>query len=299
VGEYRVATVLIVDDNAIDRRLAARLLEKSGMTACFAENGQEALEVIERNRPDIVLTDMIMPVMDGLELVQRINRDYSALPVILMTAHGSEEIAVKALYIGAASYVPKQSLVRSLANTIRDVLAVTGTKRETQKALGCLTEAHLQFTLDVQQGGHEALVGYLQEQLKSWKLCDEADLIRVGTALHETFVNAVEHGNLELDSDLRNDPEGAYHKLGDERRQQPPYCDRRVYVTVNLTHEVVKVTVRDEGPGFDPRALPDPTDPENIGKISGRGLLLIRTFMDDVKFNNSGNEITLIKRRAS
>lgn len=294
-----MATVLIVDDNAIDRRLAARLLEKSSMTAVFAENGQEALEVIERNRPDIVLTDMIMPVMDGLELVQRINRDYSALPVILMTAHGSEEIAVKALHIGAASYVPKQSLVRSLANTIRDVLAVTGTKRETQKALDCRTEAHLKFMLDVQPGRHEALVSYLQEQLKSWKLCDEADLIRVGTALHETFVNAVEHGNLELDSDLRNDPDGAYQKLGDERRQQSPYRDRRVYVTVTLSHEVAQVTVRDEGPGFDPGGLPDPTDPENIGKISGRGLLLIRTFMDDVRFNPTGNEITLVKRRAS
>lgn len=294
-----MATVLIVDDNAIDRRLAARLLEKGGMTACFAENGQEALEVIERNCPDLVVTDMIMPIMDGLELVQRINREFSAVPVILMTAHGSEEIAVKALHIGAASYVPKQNLVRSLANTVRDVLAVTGTKRETQKALDCRTEARLKFTLDVQPGRHEALVAYLQEQLKSWRLCDEADLIRVGTALHETFVNAVEHGNLELDSDLRNDPDGAYQRLGDQRRHQAPYCDRRVYVTVSLSHDAATVTVRDEGPGFDPRALPDPTDPENIGKISGRGLLLIRTFMDEVTFNGSGNEITLIKRKAS
>jgi anti-sigma regulatory factor (Ser/Thr protein kinase) len=60
----------------------------------------------------------------------------------------------------------------------------------------------------------------------------------------------------------------------------------------------VTITICDEGPGFDPSSLPDPTDPENIGKISGRGLLLIRTFMDDVKFNDSGNEITLFKRKA-
>ena len=294
-----MATVLIVDDNAIDRRLAARLLEKVGMTACFAENGQEALEIIERNRPDIVLTDMIMPVMDGLDLVQRIHRDYSSMPVILMTAHGSEEIAVRALQIGASSYVPKQSLVRSLANTVRDVLAVAYTRREEQKALACLTEANMQFTLDVKQGNHEPLVGFLQDQLRTWKLCDEADLIRVGTALHEAFVNAIEHGNLELDSDLRNDPDGAYQKLGDERRQQAPFCDRSVYVAVHLSRHVATVTVRDEGPGFDPRCLPDPTDPENIGKISGRGLLLIRTFMDEVHFNETGNEITLVKRRAS
>jgi CheY-like chemotaxis protein/anti-sigma regulatory factor (Ser/Thr protein kinase) len=300
VGEgYNVATVLIVDDNAIDRRLAARLLEKVGMTPCFAENGQEALEVIERTPPDIVLTDMLMPVMDGLELVQRIKSDYQTIPVILMTAHGSEEIAVKALQIGAASYVPKQSLVRNLANTVRDVLAVAYAKRDEQKAWSYLTQAQLRFVLEVRSAHHEPLVGFLQEQLRTWKLCAGADLIRVGTALHETFVNAIEHGSLELDSELRNDPDGAYQRLGDERRRVAPYCDRKVYVDVELSREDVKIIIRDEGPGFDPRSLPDPTDPENIGKISGRGLLLIRTFMDDVRFNEEGNEITLVKKKST
>jgi CheY-like chemotaxis protein/anti-sigma regulatory factor (Ser/Thr protein kinase) len=293
-----VTTVLVVDDNAIDRRLAARLVEKVGMTACFAENGQEALDVIERQRPGIVLTDMIMPIMDGLELVQRIKRDYPTLPVILMTAHGSEEIAVRALQIGAASYVPKQSLVRSLANTIRDVLAVAGENREKQRALAFLSKAHLDFVLGVQQGSHEPVVWYLQEQLRQWGLCSDADLVRVGTALHEAFVNAIEHGNLQLDSDLRNDPDGAYQLLGDQRRQTPPYCQRNVFVKVCLTKEAATITLRDEGPGFDRSSVPDPTDPERIGMISGRGLLLIQTFMDEVHFNERGNEITLIKRRA-
>jgi CheY-like chemotaxis protein/anti-sigma regulatory factor (Ser/Thr protein kinase) len=294
-----VATVLIVDDNAIDRRFAARLVEKVGLTVCFAENGQEALEVIERHRPDIVLTDMMMPVMDGLELVQRIKRQYPVLPVILMTIHGSEEIAVRALQIGAASYVPKQSLVRSLPNTLQDVLRVASAKREEQKAFACMAEADLRFELNVEHGSHEPVVGFLQDELRKWHLCEEADLIRVGTALHEAFINAVEHGNLELDSELRNDPAGAYQRLGDERRQTPPYCERRVHINVRLTRHAATITVRDEGPGFNPLSLPDPTDPENLGNISGRGLLLIRTFMDEVHFNDSGNEITLIKRRAS
>ena len=55
-------------------------------------------------------------------------------------------------------------------------------------------------------------------------------------------------------------------------------------------------TVRDEGPGYDPSSLPDPTDPANVEKVSGRGLFLIRTFMDQVYHNETGNEITMIKR---
>jgi len=295
-----VATVLIVDDNTIDRRLAAGIVERVGMATRHAEHGKEAVQIIQTDPPDIVLTDMQMPEMDGLELVRYIKRHHPSIPVILMTAHGSEEIAVKALRIGASSYVPKQILSRELADTIRDVLTVVTAKRDEQQALACLSEANLNFVLDVKYSGiHEPVVGYLQEQLRNWQLCDDTDLIRVGTALHEALVNAIEHGNLELRSDLRDRPDGAYHYLGEQRREMSPYRDRRVYVTAHLTREEALIKIRDEGPGFDPRRLPDPTDPENIGKISGRGLLLIRTFMDYVTFNETGNEITLVKRRSS
>jgi CheY-like chemotaxis protein len=294
-----VSTVLIVDDNPIDRRLAAGVVGKVGMAISFAVHGREALEVIAKKPPDIVLTDLLMPEMDGLELVERIKEDYSAIPVILMTAHGSEEIAVKALRTGAASYVPKQNLTRDLNHTIRDVLTVASVKRDEQKALDCMTDANLHFILGVENGVHEPVVGFLQSQLRSWKLCGPADLIRVGTALHEAFVNAIEHGNLELNSDLRNDPEGTYQLLGDERRNSQPFRDRRVHVWAKLSRDEAEIKICDQGPGFDPRSLPDPTDPENIGKISGRGLLLIRTFMDEVSFNESGNEITLVKRKVN
>ena len=294
-----MATVLIVDDNPIDRRLAAGVVEKVGMTTCYAGHGKEALEVIAREPPDVVLTDLLMPEMDGLELVERIKRDYPAIPVILMTAHGSEEIAVKALRTGASSYVPKGNLPRDLVHTIRDVLTVASIKRDEQRALACLRQARLHFVLGVENGVHEPLVGYLQEQLRNWRLCGDADLIRIGTALHEAFVNAVEHGNLELSSDLRNDPDGAYQRTAEMRRRQLPYCERKVLVDAHLNRDEVRIMIRDEGPGFDPSRLPDPTVPENIGKISGRGLLLIRTFMDDVRFNDTGNEIVLVKKKVT
>ncbi len=117
--------VLIVDDNPIDRRMAAGVVEKYGFTARFAADGQEALEVIRRTPPDIVLIDLRMPEMDGLELLEHITSDYPTVPAIVMTAHGSEEIAVKSLLAGAVIYVPKQNLVRDLGHTLRDVLRVS------------------------------------------------------------------------------------------------------------------------------------------------------------------------------
>ena len=293
-----MSDVLIVDDNPIDRRLAAAVLEKGGMETQFAGNGKEALERLSETKIDLVLTDMQMPEMDGLELVEQIKADFPATPVILMTAHGSEELAVKALQIGASSYTPKHNLQRDLVETVRDVLSVAHVQEAQRRMMETMTLARWEFEFGP-AANHEPFINHAQEQLQSWGLCDEMDLIRIGTALHEALVNATEHGNLELDSKLRDDPDGAYHTLGEQRRQEAPYKDRMVRFTVQCTPEQIEFTICDEGPGFDPSSLPDPTDPENIGKISGRGLLLIRTFMDDVHFNETGNQITMIRRKAA
>ena len=82
-----------------------------------------------------------------------------------------------------------------------------------------------------------------------------------------------------------------------DRRRESPYRDRRVHLWARESRDEATYVVRDEGPGFDPSALPDPTDPANLKKPSGRGLLLIRTFMDEVNHNAKGNEITMILRR--
>lgn len=289
--------VLIVDDNPVDRRLAGLCAQSEGFDFVFAENGVAALLAAEAERPDVVLTDLQMPEMDGLELVQEMKNRYPQVPVVLMTAHGSEEIAVTALKIGAASYVPKKNLKRDLAQTLRVMLDVVRSRRDQRQILQYLLQVESRFVVGYDPAAPAALVGHLQEGLRGMNLCSEAELLRVGTALAEALANAIEHGNLELDSALREAPNDAYVELYRRRTAQPPYCDRKVHVTARLTGDQALYVIRDEGPGFDPRTLPDPTDPANLMKTSGRGLLLIRTFMDDVGFNAAGNEITMLKRR--
>jgi CheY-like chemotaxis protein/anti-sigma regulatory factor (Ser/Thr protein kinase) len=292
-------TVLVVDDAAVDRRLAGAIVEQAlGWRVVYADNGRTALAVLEKEKPSLVLTDLHMPEMDGLELVAAVRRLAPLVPVVLMTAFGNEEIALRALQTGAASYIPKTRLDDDAVPTLEKVLGVAHAERRQQRLLGSLTRAELQFALGNDTTLIPALIGHLQQYLVHLGLCDPMEKTRIGIALEEALMNAVHHGNLELSSELLREGHEPYRRLAAERRRQFPYQDRRVYCAAHLSGAEAVFVIRDEGPGFDPAGLPDPTDPANLEKVSGRGLLLIRTFMDAVTFNDKGNQITLLKRRA-
>lgn len=289
--------VLVVDDSAVERRLAGGLVEQCELyQVVYAEDGSAALDLLRARAIDLVLTDLRMEPMDGLALTEAVRTHHPAVPVILMTAHGSETIAIEALRRGAASYVPKASLARDLAATLEQVLVSARADQGQQRLTQALVQLEERFELENDPALVPALVSRLQDHLMRLHFCDQNTKIRVGVALEEAILNALYHGNLQLSSELRQDGSGAYERLARQRREQDPYAARRLNVCAKVSRAEGVFVVRDEGPGFDPSKLPDPTDPANLGMASGRGLLLIRTFMDDVAFNPSGNEITMRKR---
>ena len=138
------------------------------------------------------------------------------MPVILMTSQGSEEIAVRALQAGAASYVPNRHLGRDLLVTLHKVLLVSSPKAQPAAADG----------LPDQQREHvpagerclrssDPLIAHLQETAMQMGICTEADRTRLGVALEEALANALFHGNLEVSSDLRES--GFRRLLWDDR----------------------------------------------------------------------------------
>lgn len=290
-------TVLIVDDSPLDLHFASRLLEEVGFQIAVAENGRVALELISNAKPDVVLTDMQMPEMDGLQLVERMTDEYPAIPVVVMTALENEATAVVALQRGAASYVPKHDLGKSLVSTVKNVLSVSRMRHETRMMLDSMRRLEAEYVLNNTLEGVDSLIGYLKEQLRALRLFRESDILRVGTAVYEGLVNAIEHGNLEISSAERDKPSAVYRRLVSDRAADSRFRTRHVYLTTTLTRAEAMFMIRDQGPGFDPSTLPDPTAAENVGRVNGRGMFLIRTFMDEVRFNEKGNEVTMLKRR--
>jgi anti-sigma regulatory factor (Ser/Thr protein kinase) len=143
----------------------------------------------------------------------------------------------------------------------------------------------------------EELIGRVNDELRRASFGNQSEMFRVTMALKEAVSNAIDHGNLELDSTLRDVHDPGYRELGDHRSQQQPYCDRRVYITFALTPESLTLTVRDEGPGFDPGEIPDPTEIRHRHNAHGRGLMLIHSYMDRVTHDATGNTITMVRHR--
>jgi CheY-like chemotaxis protein/anti-sigma regulatory factor (Ser/Thr protein kinase) len=301
-----MSKVLIVDDSPVDRRLAGKLLEKrslpddgteeTGLNVVYANNGREALDVIGREHPDALVSDLQMPELNGLDLVLQVRARFPFIPVVVMTAHGSEELAVRALQSGAASYVPKRELSRDLLEVVEGVIDAAHGKRDQNRLMSSLEQTESRFVLDNDPSLIQPLVAYLKQNVFRMSGSDETGLIQTTMALREALLNAMEHGNLQLDSALRDQDEHSYHELARRRRREKPYADRRVHVQARENRNEAVYVIRDEGPGFDTSQLPDPTDPANLEKRSGRGLLLMRAFMSEVRHNDRGNEVTLIRR---
>ncbi|MBC2711860.1 MAG: sigma-54-dependent Fis family transcriptional regulator [Desulfosarcina sp.] len=100
-------TMLIVDDEKNYTLILAAILEDEGFETLTANSGPEALDILSESDVDLVLTDMKMPAMDGIDLLERIKKEDADLPVIMMTAHGTVEKAVEAMQKGAYNYILK------------------------------------------------------------------------------------------------------------------------------------------------------------------------------------------------
>ena len=114
--------ILIVDDEEGLREGLSKLLEDEGYAVLSAENGEQALEILQASHIDLVLTDMRMPGMNGIELLKNIRERYGQLGVIILTGYGQIESYIEAMNFGAIEYVSKPFKVNELKFIVHKVL---------------------------------------------------------------------------------------------------------------------------------------------------------------------------------
>jgi two-component system, OmpR family, alkaline phosphatase synthesis response regulator PhoP len=116
--------VLVVDDNEDSLRIVESILRSAGFEVCLARDGQQAIEIAEASAPELIILDIMMPVMDGVEALQRL-RDSprtSRIPVILLTAKAQDEDVIAGYQTGADYYMTKPFTAKQLLYGVRLVL---------------------------------------------------------------------------------------------------------------------------------------------------------------------------------
>ncbi len=298
-----MSRILVAEDSSTQGALVQGILEKADYEVELVTDGKLALQNLqEGGQYDLVLTDMVMPEMDGLQLVRAIRTHHAGTPVILMTGKGTDELAIEALEDGAAGYVPKSQLNDRLVDEIAQVLHMAGMEKSYKGLLDCLMQTEFVFELENNVSLIAPLVDLLQQMMMGMQLGDSTARLRVGVALEHALLNALHRGNLEIGpEEVANTNEMLLEDqtphLVEERLSQPPYCDRKIFLHAKLTTEEASFVIRDEGSGFDTSKVPKPGDPDSLEQEGVHGLLLMQTFMDEVIFNEQGNEVRLVKRR--
>jgi DNA-binding NarL/FixJ family response regulator len=302
-GGCDMPILLVVDDSELDRRMIGSLLEEDlDWLVAYAKDGSEALDLMRTAPPDIVVTDLVMPGVDGLELVESVRREFDRIPIIVVTGHGSEDLASQALRKGAASYVPKSRLSEGLLETVRQVLSLAMADRNLDQLMRRSVNSRHKFQLDNDPVLCATFIEFVQQTLHRMAFCDVADRLHVAVALEEALMNAICHGNLEmppaeLPTVRRQLHESGTSQLIVERRSENRYRNRHILVGFDVTPGRAQFVIRDQGTGFDWSMVTAQMGAGLKSKDDKRGLVLIHSFMDEVGFNEEGNEIRMVIKR--
>ncbi|HEX8844027.1 MAG TPA: ATP-binding protein [Pyrinomonadaceae bacterium] len=261
--------ILIVDNNDELRAMLEKVLRELGHEVVATGDRQMALEREDLDEFDLIISDLTEDEHSGMQLLSEIKRKRLMVPVVVSSDEAQQPGVVKAFKMGAANFLRLPYNKDELRNIVEKTLAYKLRFIDDLKVLPFVREK-IDFELPSDLTLMNGVLQYLIERVAKLGLI-KPERSNLFVALDEAFVNAVKHGN-------RNDPQ------------------KLVRITAELSAREARFTVEDEGDGFDIQEIPDPRDPANLFKTSGRGVLLIYNIMDEVEYNQRGNRLTMIKR---
>lgn len=135
-------TILVVDDEEAIRASLSGILEDEGFRILCAGDGMEAIAMVEREMPDLVLLDIWMPRMDGLETLQKLKETYPGLLVIMMSGHGTIETAVRSTKLGAYDFIEKPLSLEKVIVSVKNALGVNRLREENASLRGMVLQDH-------------------------------------------------------------------------------------------------------------------------------------------------------------
>ncbi len=287
--------ILIVEDDHASRLFLESLLESNGYDFRSAENGIEGLNLFDEYQPNLVLTDIKMPIMDGLELLEAIRDKNSDAIVVIITAFGSENYAIQALHLGANNYLKKPVSGQELLRLLKKYKAIISGKYSPDALPGKLINRTFSLEFKTEFTKIPKIVDKIM--IESGVEIDDSEKVNIELGLVELITNAIEHGNLAITYIEKQQAldKGNLNELYAERLENPELKSRKVKVDFFTDNEKYQWTITDEGNGFNWKSIPDPTDQEHILELNGRGIFISKFLFDKVEYSGNGNTVTATK----
>jgi serine/threonine-protein kinase RsbW len=257
-----------------DKKLRASLvaaLVKRGLAVTPVDSVQEASRWMESDSADVLVTDLHSATAADAELMHAARKRRLVVPVILTTTEHDEEITAP-LRDATIAVLRVPFRERDVDRVVERALATRLRHTDTLKIIP-YTHERIEIVIPSRVELLDGVINYLSERIIRMGIVHPHST-NVILALDEAIVNAIKHGN-------------RYDETKD------------VTILADITCDEARFTICDEGEGFRLNDVPDPRAPENLLRTSGRGLLLIRSIMDDMWLNERGNELTMIKRAES
>ncbi len=301
-SHYRVRLLFVEDEGSLSKGIED-FLRNTGFESIKTSSWEEAIRVVEAHSHELlVVADLDLPGIEDSGFVDGINLCNERTHAILVGHdHGIDTVTRK---LGRSGFelLRKPGGIHEVVTSIRRAILVREHRMHMVPHISHFVHTSYEFEFRSDEINPSDVSRFLATMLLASRFCDEETMSRVEIAVYEAIVNAVEHGNLDLQSALKSDlleTRDHFATLRNSRMSSEHYGARKIRVKCGIIPEKVEVTVKDEGNGFDHTALLDrirkEPDPENLLACHGRGIMLIANCVDDVRFNAVGNEITLIK----
>lgn len=258
--------ILIIDDHDDLASSLAEVFTHEGHEVTAVETRQEALALDGIDTYDVVITDL------NIENLSDCGDDEEGPVCLPQTASFSGSDQLKAFKICAANFRRDDFDEEELKNLVATVLDYKIRYVDTYETVRDMRES-IEFELPSAISLMHIVLEYLIKRVEKLGVI-KPEQSNLFIALDEAFVNAVKHGN-KFDA------------------------QKLVRIAAEISKNEARFTIEDEGEGFDVNAIPDPLDPENLFKTSGRGVLFIYNIMDEVAYNERGNRLTMVKRSES
>jgi YesN/AraC family two-component response regulator len=287
--------ILIVEDDFGSREFLYNLIKLEGYDVEKACDGEEGIEVYHKYNPDLVISDIQMPKMDGLEMLSRLRTEKSDTIFIITTAFGSEDYAIEALRHGANNYLKKPIDKKSLLGLIKKYKIIVDSRKLAKKAEGKVIEKELRIEFETHFDHIPSIVSQLISEI-SFKI-DDSEKTNIELGLDELITNSVEHGNLEISYDEKVDASDSNTILDlyNERMSRPELAARKIIVDFKQKDNFAEWLITDQGKGFDWKSIPDPTKGAQLMELNGRGIFITNFLFDEMEYLGEGNQVRVLK----